>query len=64
VERLDHGIDNVAQPIRACLHAPEYAPRRASAHDRNCCGDLPLTRLHLQTPLIVKGLRGVTFTPW
>ena len=40
VERFDHGIDNVAQAIRVRLHAPEYAPRRASAHDRNCCGGL------------------------
>jgi len=41
VERFDHGIDKVAQAIRVCLHAPEYAPPRASTHDRNCCGDLP-----------------------
>ena len=39
VERFDHGIDDVAQAIRARrLHAPEYAPRRAGAHDRDCCG--------------------------
>ena len=40
VESFDHGIDNVAQAIRVRLHAPEYAPRRGSAHDCNCSGDL------------------------
>ena len=40
VESFDHGINDVAQAIRVRLHAPEYAPRRADAHDRICCDDL------------------------
>ena len=43
VERFDHGVDNIAQAIRVCLHAPEYAARCARAHDRNCCGDPRVT---------------------
>ena len=38
VESFDHGINNVAQAVRVRFHTPEYAPRRAGAHDRNCCG--------------------------
>ena len=37
IDRLEHGIDDVAQAVRARFHAFEYRSPVEDTLDRNCC---------------------------